>query len=255
MANGTKIAVTWLELILALLLIAGGLGSWRSSKPLAEMLFEPAEPRVEDFERRHYVSKLERGLTAAEDEWRETLTLAHRQRLEIEQQTAQIDALERTFAAIQANGPANIPPEPLAAYQKVRDQRVVTEVLAGRLEDRLRAIEERLARAEEVAAAARQAAAAELEKARTEHGRNHRIQTALACATGVMVFFLAAFAALSGRPLQKAQIRRNPVFAVATAVLLILILYEALGAFALALGSMIALVALRVLFLTSPGEV
>lgn len=255
MANGTKIAITWLELILALLLIAGGLGSWRASRPLAEMLFESAEPRVEDFERRHHVSKLQRRLSAAEDEWKETLSLTHRQRLEVEQQTAQMEALERTFAAIQADGPAKIPPEALTGYQKARDQKEVAEMLGRRLEGRLRAIEKGLLRSEGAVAAARRAATAKFEEARAEHDKNRRMRTAIVCATGVMVYFIMAFAVFSARPFQNAQVRRNAVFAVAVAVLISLILYEALGAFALALGSMIVLVALRALFLASPGEV
>jgi hypothetical protein len=254
MAANAKIAVTWLEMILVLLLTIGGLGSWRGSRQLAEQRFEPAQPQREDFELRHRVGELHRRHAAIEEEWQETFALTSRQYLEVEQQTAQMEVLERGFAATRAGGSAEPSAEALLEHQKARDRRAVAEQLEERLKTRLHAIEQRLVHSSDAVEAAHRAAASELKDACAGRERKFRLQMALAGTAGIGVFFLAAFAVLAGGPFRKARLRSGPVAAVTAAALLVLILYEALGASALALGSLAALVALRSLFAGGSGD-
>lgn len=255
MPNVTKTAVTWIEVILVLLLAAMGMGIWAATAKLVERSLAEREPKKEAFEDRHRIKAIQRMQALSEEEWKATVSLRIQQHLEIERQISHIETLERTFSGLRSlTPPANsIPAGVWEAYNEARQRKLEAALLEQRLDARLQDLRARLARTEKALRDARSAVSRDLECARILLTRKRRIWTAALRVAGLAALLLSTFILSSSPTVRRAGARRRPILAGTALVLVILCLYDLLGAaFAGAFGGLLVFIALWTLLRSIP---
>jgi hypothetical protein len=250
MTTSTKISVTWAELLLVILLAVSGMGVWFAAEWLVKKAFEPPEPQEEDFQNRHHVPDCQRRVAMAEDEWKATHAFLVVQLLEVERQSARIEAFEREYREIQKSSPtsSSVPEETVKAYRDAHAQKEAAALLERRLQRRLEELRPRLAKCAIDLSEARRSATEDWKKAAARRARGRLSVTALLAAAGAFLLLLATRVVLGGRTGQRLGLRLSPVLGVATILLVILYTYQALDVPSAALGSLLLLVAVGILF-------
>src|SRR4051794_23647435 len=110
MTDGTKLAVSWIELLLVILLTTLGMSFWVIAERLIRGSFASSEREAEDFAERHGVPAGQRRLSFAEAEWKASVASLVEQRLDTARQAAKLEALERSYPGLRGT-----PPTPAAS--------------------------------------------------------------------------------------------------------------------------------------------
>src|SRR5436305_11077609 len=103
MTDGSKIGVSWIELVLVILLTTLGMSFWAIAERLVRASLSRSEPEAEDFAER--VHGGERRLSLAEAEWKAHLALLVEQRLDAMRQAAKLKALESSYPVLRGTPP------------------------------------------------------------------------------------------------------------------------------------------------------
>ncbi len=258
MTTGYKIAVSWIELVLVILLTIIGMSFWVIAEPRVRTWLAGSEPQVEEFAEKHGVPGVQRRLSLAEAEWKADIALLVEQHVDTLRQGAKLLALERSYPGLRgilATPPTNeVPAEAVKEYREAQRQLRTATVLAERLEASLREVGNRLDQSATAMRLARRSAARDWRDAKTRGERIRQGWTLLWAAVGSCSVLLLTFLTLSGSTVRRLGIKRRLVVGSAAALLSILYGYQFSHGLSLAVASALLLVGLWLLlhiFLTN----
>jgi hypothetical protein len=228
-AKPVKVAVTWIDLLTIALLVVLGMGVWRLCVSGVQGALNDQEPTEEEVGERFQLPRRQRSLTAAEEEWKGTLTQVVQQRLEAEKQTAILAALPRTALGI---------PEVEKRHLEAAAARDIATTTITVLERRLGAVEAELARRQKVVRQTHEVVANHWKDEQEWFALQQRL-AGLALATLIMTGVLFALWILLRRQARRQAGGFHPTRVLAaTAVLLFALFgFEAFGTPGLALVS------------------
>lgn len=95
-----RVALSWLELILLILLVLGGMGVWKTTEQVAVTDLKDEMPREEDFQHQVFVRQVE--LSTVQDELTQAEQEALQKQLELEQLILRKQELEAAYPQLQS---------------------------------------------------------------------------------------------------------------------------------------------------------
>jgi hypothetical protein len=248
MTTGHKIAVSWIELVLMILLTIVGMSFWVIAEPRVRTWMAGSEPQVEEFAEKRGVPGAQRRSSLAEAEWKADIALLVEQRLEILRQGAKLLALERSYPRLHgvlATPPTNaVPAEAVKEYRDAQRQLRTATELAERLEASLGEVGNRLDQSATAMRLTRRSAARDWRDAKTRGERLRQGWTFLWAAGGSCLVLLLTFLTLSGSTARRLGIKRWLVVGSTAALLSILYGYQFGHGLSLAVASALLLVGL-----------
>lgn len=258
MTNGSKIAVSWIELVLVILLTTLGMSFWDIAERRARAWLAGSEPQGEDFAQQYGVPASQRRSSLAEAEWKAEVALLVEQRLDTLRQAAKLKALESSYPGLRgmpSAPPASaVPPEEAKEYRDSQRQLRTATTLAERLTVSLREIEARLNQNAMAVRLARSHAARDWREARAHEERARQGWTLLLAGGGSCLALFLTFLALSGSTARRLGIQRGLILGGTGALLSILYGYQIFQGLSLAAASFLLLVGLWLIMRSSPAD-
>jgi hypothetical protein len=216
-----KVAMTWIDLLMVALLAVLGMGVWHLCASWAYGDLRDQEPTEEEVQEHFKLPRLQRNLTAAEEEWKATLAQIIQQRLEAEKQAEMLRALQGTAPGTLANK---------KSLETVAARDTAARIAAG-LERRLDTLDADLTRRQAVILQARKAASHKWKDKQERFERWQRL-SALVRSSLISAGILFGLWALLGRDTlrQSGSLHPTRVLVAATILLAALFGFETLGA-------------------------
>jgi hypothetical protein len=257
MTNGSKIAVSWIEIVLVILLTTLGMSFWVNAERRTRAL-AGSEPRAEDFAQKYGVPEGQRRSSLAEAEWKAHVALLVEQRLDVLRQAAKLRSLESSYPGLRATQsvpPASaVPPEEVKEYRDAQRQLKTATLMVESLTVSLREIEARLDRSATALRLAQHHANRDWREVRAHQKRARQGWTLLLAGGGSCLALLLTFLALSGSTARRLGIQRGLIFGGTAALLSILYGYQIFQGLSLAAASLLLLASLGLTLRSSPAD-
>jgi len=238
--NSQKVAVTWIDLLLVLLIAVMGMGVWYLCESRVRDALHSEEPDEGEIQERFQIPRLQRELTRDEEIWKAAAKELTTQRLEKIRQAAALATLAKTEKGY---------PEALA-------QHAIASRLVDQLGPYVHNLEIGVGRREEALSRAKRNVADAWEKARGEFEQRRKVVT-LCWAAGLgAVLLVVLWVPLSweGTLQPLGSIHAGPLLATAAVFLAALFGYQAFGAPGLSLVSAVLLLVLLMALLRRPSS-
>lgn len=241
MASPTsKVAVSWLEIILVATLVISAMGIWAFTDQQVNQSFKSKEPSLEISQQEFGVTDTKRSLTLVQDELTVTRKKLLEQQIEISRLNGKLGALETASPKLlKAKQDKNsLPSDIVKTYEGAQVEKQTIRGMIRDLKVRAKTLEERVTRLTKKAFDAQESASEKFESAKIDFGWKKRWQVLFQSIKMVMAMMIVSAIILWCLVKRKTlAVNLSLVFLGAIALQAILFGYQSFGVMGAALAS------------------
>jgi hypothetical protein len=225
----SKVAISWLEIILVAILVIAAMGIWSFTEQQVNQKLKSQEPSLESFQQAFQLPDLKRRFTLNQDKLVTIKKKLAEQQIELAQQNSKLWAMKAAYPEL-AEKPSElqaVPTDIQKAYASLRTERNSTRKLVEKLETKSLTLDSHLTRATEKIFKAQESASEQFETKKIRHEWKKQLLTTQQASVVVLgsMLILAIFLLL----FKPENLKVIPVIGVTLALQIILFGYQAFG--------------------------